>query len=310
MISKKKVTIEVGDGAAIPRKKDRGIVDAWWLSFIGAIVVISYLCLAKPEPYLRILKFVFGEIKSTPWETLLSLWDSGVGVTFRVTILSIMVALVLGLITGLGRLSRNRLINLIASTYVEVVRGIPLLVQLFYLYFALGHVFRNLPSLEEAQVLFAAWPGFVTYLLSHGCDELKNMSPLVSAVSAMGICYGAYMGEVFRAGIESIDKGQTEASRSLGFTRAQTMFMVILPQAWRTILPPVGNEFIALLKDSSLVSILAVSDLLRRGREFASESFMYFEAYTMVALVYLVITLFLSKAVSKMEQRLNYYERD
>ncbi|BBD07019.1 amino acid ABC transporter permease [Desulfovibrio ferrophilus] len=276
MSTKNKVTIEVGDGAAIPRKKDRGIVDAWWLSFIGAIAVISYLCLAKPEPYLRILKFV----------------PDGVLVTFQVTILSIMVSLVLGLITGLGRLSRNRLINLIASTYVEVVRGIPLLVQLFYLYFALGHVFRNLP---ETNALFLF---------------LKNMPPLVAAVSAMGICYGAYMGEVFRAGIESIDKGQTEAARSLGFNRAQTMFMVILPQAWRTILPPVGNEFIALLKDSSLVSILAVADLLRRGREFASESFYYFEAYTMVALVYLVITLVLSKAVSNMEQRLNFYDHD
>ena len=126
----------------------------------------------------------------------------------------------------------------------------------------------------------------------------------------MGVCYGAYMGEVFRAGIISIDKGQGEAARSLGFNKTQTMFMVILPQSWKTILPPVGNEFIALLKDSSLVSILAVADILRRGREFASVTFSYFEAYTMVALVYLVITLILSKAVSKMEERLNYYERD
>jgi len=115
------------------------------------------------------------------------------------------------------------------------------------------------------------------------------------------------MGEVFRAGIESIDKGQTEAARSLGFNRTQTMFYVILPQAWRTILPPVGNEFIALLKDTSLVSILAVADLLRRGREFASESFAYFETYTVIALIYLIITLILSKLVSIMEEKLNYY---
>ncbi len=119
-----------------------------------------------------------------------------------------------------------------------------------------------------------------------------------------------YMGEVFRAGIDSIDHGQTEAARTLGFNRHQTMFLVILPQAWRTILPPVGNEFIALLKDSSLVSILAVADILRRGREFASESFYYFEAFTMVALVYLVITLILSKGVSRMEHKLDYYERN
>lgn len=257
--------IHIGDGAAIPRRKDAGLFNAWWLTFFGAVGTIIYLCVAEPDPYWRILQFL----------------PDGVLVTFQVTILSILFSLVLGLVTGLGRLSRNRLVNLTASTYVEIIRGIPLLVQLFYIYYALGRIqiFQNLP-------------------------------PLAAAVVAMGICYGAYMGEVFRAGIESIDKGQAEAARSLGFSRAQTMLLVVLPQAWRTILPPVGNEFIALLKDSSLVSILAVSDLLRRGREFAGESFLYFEAYTMVALVYLVITLFLSKAVSKMEQRLNYYERD
>ena len=98
-----------------------------------------------------------------------------------------------------------------------------------------------------------------------------------------------------------------EAARSLGFTRSQTMYYVILPQAWRTILPPVGNEFIALLKDTSLVSILGVADLLRRGREFASESFLYFETFTMVAVVYLIITLILSKLVSFMEERLSHH---
>ncbi|SDB32673.1 amino acid ABC transporter membrane protein, PAAT family (TC 3.A.1.3.-) [Desulfonatronum thiosulfatophilum] len=271
----KNVVIEVGDGAAIPRKRDKGLFNAWWISLIGALSIIVYLCLSRPDPYLRIIKFL----------------PDGILVTFQVTILSILLALVIGLFTGLGRISKNRTINLIASTYVEVVRGIPLLVQLFYIYFALGQVFANLP---ETNFLFIF---------------LRNMPPLVAAVIAMGICYGAYMGEVFRAGIESIDHGQSEAARSLGFNRTQTMFYVILPQAWRTILPPVGNEFIALLKDSSLVSILAVSDILRRGREFASVTFNYFETYTMVALVYLVITLLLSKIVSTMEERLNYYER-
>jgi polar amino acid transport system permease protein len=274
-MGEKKVVIDIGDGAALPRRRDRGLFSAWWISLIGALSLIAYLCLTRPDPYWRVLKFL----------------PDGIVVTFQVTIMSILLALVLGLITGLGRISKNRAINLIASTYVEVVRGIPLLVQLFYIYFALGQVFANLPD-SNALFIF-----------------LKNMPPLVAAVIAMGFCYGAYMGEVFRAGIESIDHGQTEAARSLGFNRTQTMFYVILPQAWRTILPPVGNEFIALLKDSSLVSILAVSDILRRGREFASVTFNYFETYTMVALVYLVITLILSKAVSTMEERLNYYER-
>lgn len=132
---------------------------------------------------------------------------------------------------------------------------------------------------------------------------------MVAAIIALGFYYGAYMGEVFRAGIMSIDHGQTEASRSLGFNRSQAMRYVILPQTWRTILPPVGNEFIALLRDTSLVSIIAVADILRRGREFASESFLYFETYTLIAIIYLLNTLVLSKFLSIMEQRLSHYER-
>ncbi|MFP4475975.1 MAG: amino acid ABC transporter permease [Desulfatibacillaceae bacterium] len=261
MPDERDVHIDVGDGAAIPSKRDRGLVSAWWVALIFATVTMASLLIFKPDPYLRILKFL----------------PDGILVTFEVTFASIALAIVIGLITGLGRISRNPVINLIASTYVEVVRGIPLLVQLFYLYYAIGKFYA--------------------------------VNDMLAAILAMSVCYGAYMGEVFRAGIESIDKGQTEAALSLGFSRRQTMFYVILPQAWRTILPPVGNEFIALLKDTSLVSILAVSDLLRRGREFASKSFMYFETFTMVAIIYLFITLILSKLVSFMEERLGSYEQ-
>ena len=253
--------IEVGDGAAIPNPEDKGLVSAWWLAIFGAIALLIALPLIKPDPYLRILKFI----------------PDGIVVTFEVTVFSISLAIVIGLLTGLGRISSNRLINLVASLYVEVVRGIPLLVQLFYIYYALGRFVR--------------------------------VPDLVAAVIAMAFCYGAYMGEVFRAGIKSIDHGQTEAALSLGFNHRQTMAFVILPQAWRTILPPVGNEFIALLKDTSLVSILSVADILRRGREYASESFIYFETYTMIALIYLLITLIHSKLISIMEYRLSHYER-
>ena len=256
-----KKTIDVSDGAAIPRKKDAGLFSAWRISFAGALIILLGLVVFEPDPYLKILKFL----------------PDGILITFEVTIFAIIFAVLLGLLTGLGRISKNPFINAVASTYVEVVRGIPLLVQLFYIYYALGR-FVRLPD-------------------------------MVAAIIAMSLCYGAYMGEVFRAGIESIDKGQMEAARSLGFNRTQTMFYVILPQAWRTILPPVGNEFIALLKDTSLVSILAVADMLRRGREFASETFTYFETYTVIALVYLLITLLLSKTVSILEEKLNYYDQ-
>jgi len=248
--------VEVGDGAAIPLKSDVGLFTAWRLAFFGAIGTVACLAITRPDPYLRILKFV----------------PDGILVTFKVTVGAILLALILGLFTGLGRLAKNKLINGIASLYVEVIRGIPLLVQIFYIYYALGRI--------------------------------VHIPDLYSAVIAMAICYGAYMGEIFRAGIQSIPRGQMEAARSLGMTHSQAMRHIIIPQAFKVVLPPIGNEFIALLKDSSLVSILAVSDLLRRGREFASESFSYFETYTIIALIYLVLTLFFSKLIGFMEERI------
>jgi polar amino acid transport system permease protein len=256
-MTQKPHTIEVGDGAAIPLKSDKGLFTAWRLAFVGALATLTWLTVTRPDPYLKIIMFV----------------PDGILVTFKVTVGAILLALIIGLITGLGRISRNRVINGVASLYVEVIRGIPLLVQIFYIYYALGRIVK--------------------------------VPDILSAIIAMAVCYGAYMGEVFRAGIQSIPKGQSEAALSLGMTRSQTMWHVILPQAFRVVLPPVGNEFIALLKDSSLVSILAVADLLRRGREFASESFTYFETYTVIALIYLILTLFFSKIIGIMEERIN-----
>ena len=249
--------IDVGEGAAIPIKSDSGLFTAWRIAFFGAIATCLYLSYFKSETYLEVFKFI----------------PDGILVTFKVTFGAIILASVIGLVAGLGRISSNRIISGAASLYVEVIRGIPLLVQIFYIYYALGR-FVKVPD-------------------------------ILSAIIAMAVCYGAYLGEVFRAGIQSIPKGQMEAALSLGMTRGQALRQVILPQAFRVVLPPIGNEFIALLKDSSLVSIIAVSDLLRRGREYASESFSYFETYTVIALVYLIITLFFSKLIGIMEERLN-----
>lgn len=252
--------VMVTDGASIPNPREWRLINAWSISLCGAICSLVCLCLFWPDPYLQILAEL----------------PKGIAITFEITFFSICFAIPLGLLTGLGRISRNRFINLFASTYVEVIRGIPLLVQLFYIYFALARFIQ--------------------------------VSAIVSAITAIAICYGAYMGEVFRAGIMAIPKGQSEAARSLGFNRFQTMFHVILPQAWRTILPPVGNECIAMLKDTSLVSILAVPDLMQIARSFVGNTYLYFETYTVIALIYLIITLVLSKCVSHMEGRLNYYE--
>lgn len=250
--------IEVTDGALIPAKGDKGLFSSWQITFFGAILVLVLLPVLKPDPYFKILKFL----------------PDGILITFQVTVMAIICATFIGLLTGLGQISRNVVFNRIATVYVELIRGIPLLVQLFYIYFALG--------------------------------KFLNIQGMVAAVIAMAVCYGAYMGEIFRAGIQSIPKGQMEAAIALGMSRGQALRLIILPQTMRIILPAIGNEFIALLKDSSLVSVLAISDLLRRGREFASTSFLYFESYTMVALVYLVFTLFLSRMVAIMEERMAY----
>ena len=249
--------IEVTDGALIPGRGEKSAFSAWRISFFGALAVLVILFIVKPHPYRDIMLFL----------------PDGILKTFEVTLMSITCALVVGLITGVGRISKVPILNRIATIYVEIIRGIPLLVQIFYIYYALGKIIQ--------------------------------VPDIFAAVIAMTVCYGAYLGEIFRAGIQSIHKGQMEASIALGLTRGQALRRIILPQTFRVVLPPLGNEFIALLKDSSLVSILAVSDLLRRGREYASKTFDYFEAFTVVALVYLIMTLFFSRLVAMMEERMN-----
>lgn len=255
------VRIAVTDGASIPDPKDPRLVTAWSVSLLGAVGLLVFLCVQYPKPYLDIVKLL----------------PEGIWVTFQVTLYAICITIPLGCLVGLGRLSRFRPLNLLVSTYVEIIRGIPLLVQLFYIFYGLS-LYLQVPA-------------------------------TLAAVISLSFCYGAYMGEVFRAGISAIPAGQTEAARSLGFNRFQTMWYIVLPQALRTILPPVGNECIALLKDTSLISILAVADMFRIGREYSSTTFLYFETYTVVAIFYLIITLILSKCVSMMEARLSYYDR-
>lgn len=249
--------IPISDATLIPQRGEREIFSAWRIAFFGAIGILIFLVIYSPDPYRNIIRFL----------------PDGIVRTFQVTVLSIMLALVIGIIAGLGRVSRVRVVNRVATVYVEVVRGIPLLVQIFYIYYALGRLVR--------------------------------IPDITSAIIAMAVCYGAYLAEIIRAGIQAIPRGQMEAALALGLSRGKAMRHIILPQTLRVVLPPLGNEFIALLKDSSLVSILAVSDLLRRGREFASRTFEYFETYTVVALVYLILTLFFSWLVGMMEDRLS-----
>ena len=245
-------------------------IDAWWWLVVLVAGLIAILSITKPDPYWRIVLFV----------------RDGIGVTILITIVSFVLMIFVGMLGGLGRLSTNKLINLVSTLYVELVRGIPLLVQLIWWYFAFPVIVRELGQATH-----------ISFLANYEANAI------FLAIFGFVFCYGAYMSEIFRAGIQSIPKGQMEAARSLGMSYFQAMRHVILPQAIRVILPPVGNEFIALLKDSSLVSAVALADLTRRGREFMAANFDPLQVWTMIALLYLVMTLFSARIVNYIERR-------
>jgi polar amino acid transport system permease protein len=254
----------------------------WWALAFAVALLIWLLIRVRPYPYLEIWNFI----------------SDGIIVTLRIVIISYGFILLVSLLGGLGRISHNRIIYGIASLYVEIVRGIPLLVQLLFIWFALPNLFR---SLGEAVLRLP--PQFAGLAAIVGGLRLNEYT---AAVLGLTICYGAYGAEIFRAGISSIHHGQMEAARSLGMSSFQAMRYVVLPQAVRVILPPIGNEFVALIKDSSLVSVLAVSDLTRRGREYMARTFLSFDTWIMVALCYLVLTLVSSRIVEFLEAKTRF----
>lgn len=203
--------------------------------------------------------------------------DSGIFLTLRVTVIAYIIALIIGLFVGLMRVTKNPVLYAISTLYVEVVRGIPLLVILLYSGFVVFPWLRDTTSIEFS-------------------DEWR-------AIIGLAFGYGAFVAEIFRAGIQSISRGQMEAARSLGMGYAQSMRYVILPQAVRVVLPPLGNDFIAMLKDSALISVLALPDILQLGRLYISRTYRAFEGYNTVAILYLLMTLFLSLLVRIVERR-------
>ena len=197
----------------------------------------------------------------------------GAGVTIKITALSVALGVVIGLFVGIARISRIKLLRVLAAIYVDFFRGTPLLVQIFLVYFAL-------PVITGQRV-----------------------DPFVAAIGSCGINSGAYVAEIFRAGIQSIDKGQMEAGRSLGMTWVQTMRYIIMPQAFKRVIPPLGNEFIALLKDSSLVSVIGFEELTRRGQLIIAKTYGSLEIWLSVAVIYLAMTLTISRFVAYLERR-------
>ena len=197
----------------------------------------------------------------------------GAGVTIKITVMSVALGVLIGLFVGIARICRVKPLRFLAAVYVDFFRGTPLLVQIFLVYFAL-------PVITGQRV-----------------------DPFVAAIGSCGINSGAYVAEIFRAGIQSIDKGQMEAGRSLGMTWVQTMRYIIVPQAFKRVIPPLGNEFIALLKDSSLVSVIGFEELTRRGQLIIAKTYGSLEIWISVAVIYLAMTLTISRFVAYLERR-------
>jgi polar amino acid transport system permease protein len=219
----------------------------------------------------------------------------GVLVTLWVTIVAFALAAILGLAVALGRLSRHRLVREVATFYVEIVRGIPVLVLLFYV------AFVGAPQLVVAWNWALAWPierGLAPEL------TVRDFDLTWRAIFALTISYSAYLAEIFRAGIEAVPQGHVEAARSLGLRPRQTFRFIVFPQAVRTVLPPLGNDFVAMIKDSALVSALGVQDITQLGKVYSASTFLFFETYNVVAFLYLVMTLSLSLMVRGLERRL------
>ena len=210
----------------------------------------------------------------------------GVATTLFVSVASILLACVIALIGALGRLSRNPLFFGPATFYVSIIRGTPLMVQILIWYLALPQV-RIPVVLPEGLVL----------------------EPMLAGIFALAVCYGAYMTETFRAGIQSITKGQTEAAMALGMTRSQTMRRIVLPQAFRVIIPPIGNDFIAMTKDSSLVYVMGVWEILFRASKIGRQYFRNFETLVIAALFYWIMQIILQYFQSKLEARMARGER-
>lgn len=226
----------------------------------------------------------------------------GVGMTLLVTLVAFAGALLVGLFIELLRLSGNRVLYEVATFYVEIVRGVPMLVLLYYIAFVGAPGLVDLinwvgRSLFDAGVTHA----FASELASF---SIRNLSFGTRAVIALVIGYSAFIAEIYRGGIESIDVGQTEAAMSVGMNRWQTLVLVVFPQALRRVLPPLGNDFVAMLKDSALVSVLGVQDITRLGDTYASSTFRFFETYNVVAFLYLLMTVALSLVVRGMERRM------
>ncbi|MEM8957055.1 MAG: amino acid ABC transporter permease [Pseudomonadota bacterium] len=247
----------------------------WWLLALGGLAAWSLWAILSDELYAQILATL----------------SRGLWLTVFVTLVSFSGACLLGLGLALALLSPRVLLRQSARFIVEVLRGVPMLVLLLYVAFVF------------APALVFAW----NWLTAHfGVEPVRTRDfPLIwRAILALTLGYAAFVAEVFRAGLQSVDPGQIEAAKALGLRPWQRFRLIILPQAIRTILPPLGNDFIAMVKDSSLVSVLGVLDITQLGKITAAGNFRYFETYNVVAFLYLTMTVTLSVLLRRLERHL------
>jgi polar amino acid transport system permease protein len=251
----------------------------WWLIVLGIIFLFVTVTIVTNDLYTQIINVL----------------RKGVWITISVTLFGFALASAIGLGLAVMSLSNSIVLRQVARFYIEIVRGIPILVLLFY-------------------IAFVGAPGFVwlwnfvtSPLVDSGLIDpmrMRDFSLLWRAVIALTIGYSAFVAEVFRAGIQSVDVGQVEAAKAMGLGRFMRFRLIIMPQAIRVILPPLGNDFVAMVKDSSLVSVLGVADITQMGKVYAAGSFRFFETYSIVAYIYLIITVGLSIALRSLEKRM------
>ncbi len=251
----------------------------WWLLATVIIGLLLSWNIVSDQGYSRI------------FNTL----SNGLWVTIKVTLVAFFLATAVGLLVALAGFSRFTLVRQLATFYVEIIRGIPVLVILFYVAFVGAPElvkFYNwaLQDLIEQNIITTA--------------RTRDFTMVWRAIFALTISYSAFLAEVFRAGIQEVDKGQVEAAKALGLNGWQRFRFIIFPQAIKKILPPLGNDFVAMIKDSALVSVLGVQDITQMGKVFSASTFQFFETYNVVAFMYLVLTLSLSLMIRGVERYL------
>lgn len=247
----------------------------YWLIALALAGAALFAAVLSDEIYARVLQTV----------------SKGIGITIFVTLVAFAMASGLGLLLAVASGSRRIAVRQVARLYIEIVRGVPIIVLLLYIAFA------------AAPAGVAAWNA-VAGALGQAPISTRDFPLLWRAIIALTIAYSAFIAEVFRAGLQSVDIGQVEAAEALGLNRWQRFRLIVFPQAFRTILPPLGNDFVAMVKDSSLVSVLGVADITQLGKVTAAGNFRYFETYNIVALIYLTMTVTLSVLLRRFERRL------